>query len=88
MDKLSGKIPNKRVGFSIVYLIAAYLMLILVQRMLDTPGPKKVEYSEFLELIRAGKVGEVKFVNTEIQAKYRSAKEKEEPARKNVHRVG
>lgn len=79
MDKFPNKIPSKgkKVGFSIIYIVVAYLLLFALQQVVSAPRPERVEYSQFLDLVRQDKLAEVKFISTEIQAKLKEPVKRE-----------
>jgi cell division protease FtsH len=45
--------------FSLIYLVIAALAMYSFQMLLVAPQPKEVSYSEFLEVVRAGRLAEV-----------------------------
>ncbi|MBI1746962.1 MAG: ATP-dependent zinc metalloprotease FtsH [Acidobacteria bacterium] len=69
MENFSKKLPSKKIGISILYLIGVYAVLIIANQVLLGPHPKKIEYSEFINLVRQDKVVEVKVSSAEIWAK-------------------
>jgi cell division protease FtsH len=65
MDKLR----KRQLAFSFVYLLTAFLAMWAFQRtMPQTPAPKEIPYSEFVDQVKAGKIERAELRDDEILA--------------------
>ncbi len=59
---------NKRIQFSLWYVLGALLLLTALQSVVTAPGVKKISYSEFLNLVEAGEIAKVTIGEARITA--------------------
>ncbi|HEX5973942.1 MAG TPA: ATP-dependent metallopeptidase FtsH/Yme1/Tma family protein, partial [Rubrobacteraceae bacterium] len=65
-DLGGGQGGNRRWRFSLVYILLGILVIYLLQTAL-VPGPRQVEYSQFLRYVDQGRVESVSISATTIQ---------------------
>jgi cell division protease FtsH len=69
-------------GFSIAYIVAAVVVLLVIQSYYAEPRPKMVSYSDFVNEVKSGHVSEVSITEQQFIGKLKpeAGKEKQQPA--------